>query len=382
MAKKQPKAKQPIRIRFKQLANGNQSIYLDCYYNGKRSTEFLKLYLVPGKDAQSKELNSVTMRAAQAILAERLKELTNGKAGIKTSGSKLLLSAYIKAIAQKREAQNKNADTYKCCCHLVMAYKDTMLKDIDKAWCMGFFDFMRCKYVSNHTNKPLAQSSASLYTGVVSSVLNKAVRAGLMDSNPFNMIDPEDKISRGHSQRGFLEVEEVQRLMDAPCINEMVKAAFMFQCFTGLRVSDVRNLTWGDVKTEGQQPHLEIIMKKTQRPLNISLSMDALMWMPAKPAGASDHDQVFKLPQLPGVLYHLKTWGEAAGISMKLTTHIARHTFATLSLTAGVDLYTTSKLLGHTKVSTTQIYADIIDAKRVAAVNAISNLFNHESSNN
>ena len=71
----------------------------------------------------------------------------------------------------------------------------------------------------------------------------------------------------------------------------------------------------------------------------------------------------------------MKAWAALAGIKKNVTFHVARHTFGTMELTAGADLYTTSKLLGHTNVKTTQIYAKIVDKKKTEAVNLVSNLF-------
>ena len=55
--------------------------------------------------------------------------------------------------------------------------------------------------------------------------------------------------------------------------------------------------------------------------------------------------------------------------------HVSRHTFATMLLTLGADLYTVCKLLGHTDVKTTQIYAKIVDSKKVEAVNLVDSVF-------
>ena len=91
--KKAVKAKEPIRLRFKELANGNKSLYLDIYRDGKRQYEFLKLYLIPETDETAKARNLNTLQAANAIKAQKVIELTNDEAGvIKTATrSKMLL---------------------------------------------------------------------------------------------------------------------------------------------------------------------------------------------------------------------------------------------------------------------------------------------------
>lgn len=80
--KKVIKAKEPVRIRFKELQNGNKSIYLDIYRNGKRTYEFLKLYLVPELDPASRAMNQHNMTLANKIKADRIIELTNNEKGV------------------------------------------------------------------------------------------------------------------------------------------------------------------------------------------------------------------------------------------------------------------------------------------------------------
>ena len=76
----------------------------------------------------------------------------------------------------------------------------------------------------------------------------------------------------------------------------------------------------------------------------------------------------------PAMNRALKAWAKRAGIDKDITLHTARHTYATTLLTKGADLYTVSKLLGHSEVATTQIYAKIVDSKKVEAVNLLNNL--------
>ena len=73
--------------------------------------------------------------------------------------------------------------------------------------------------------------------------------------------------------------------------------------------------------------------------------------------------------------HDIRKWMQNADIKKHISFHCSRHTFATMMLTLGVDIYTTSKLLGHSNVSTTQIYSKIVDEKKVEAVNKVDNLF-------
>ena len=80
--------KEPIRLRSKKLANGSESLYLDCYDNGRRSYEFLKLYLIPETNAAAKARNEATLNAANTIKLKRILEFTNNKAGLKNTSLK------------------------------------------------------------------------------------------------------------------------------------------------------------------------------------------------------------------------------------------------------------------------------------------------------
>ena len=82
--KQTAKVKEPIRLRMKELANGNKSLYLDIYRDGKRTYEYLKMYLIPETDNNARVRNQTTMAAANAIKSKRIIQLTNGEAGIET----------------------------------------------------------------------------------------------------------------------------------------------------------------------------------------------------------------------------------------------------------------------------------------------------------
>lgn len=102
------------------------------------------------------------------------------------------------------------------------------------------------------------------------------------------------------------------------------------------------------------------------------ISPEALKQLPQK---GNNVDLVFgKLPDNSYIDKLLKIWAKDAGITKNLTFHVSRHTFATLSITYGAELYTVSKLLGHADIKTTQIYADVINEKKRNAVNSIPSI--------
>ena len=116
-------------------------------------------------------------------------------------------------------------------------------------------------------------------------------------------------------------------------------------------------------------------MQKTKRPVIVPLGIQARKWLPEK-NGVSPEDKVFpNAPLTCNANRALKHMAERAGIDKTISFHCSRHTFATMTLTAGGDIYTTSKMLGHTNIHTTEIYADVVMDKKVDAVNLMAGIF-------
>lgn len=171
-----------------------------------------------------------------------------------------------------------------------------------------------------------------------------------------------------------MTVDEVRLLINTPMNNQQVKAAYLFSCFCGLRISDIAGLKWGNVFRDRGQYRLEVVIQKTKEPIYLPLSPEALRWMPERGEKGAE-ESVFTLPSSARINELLKPWAKSAGITKHITFHTARHTFATMMLTLGADLYTTSKLLGHADVRMTQVYAKIVNRKKDEAVNLVNGLF-------
>lgn len=382
--KKQVKAKEPVRLRFKQLNNGNKSIYLDIYKDGKREYEFLKMYLVPERDAVAKNQNESVMAAANAIKAQRVIELSNNAAGIKVdkARAKMLLRDWLEVYHKKTESSITpgTRGLRKCLKKHLGNYGDLVpLRDVDKAYCLGFVEYLKNTpgKTPKGTERPHSKATICTYWKFLSALLNAAVREDLIAVNPIYKIDPSERPQPEESNRAFLTIEEVKKLIETPAPRADIKRAFLFSCFCGLRISDVSALTWKNLESNNGKLYINTVMQKTKKPIYIPVSNTAAGFIPDRTPATPDSAKIFFKSRPIGRILKktLEDWTKAAGITKKVTYHVSRHTFATMSLTLGADLFTTSKLLGHTNVTTTQIYAKIINEKKDDAVALFDNVF-------
>ena len=187
-------------------------------------------------------------------------------------------------------------------------------------------------------------------------------------------MDRADKPKTIMTERSFLTLEELRLLQGHPYGPEKVRQAFFFSCFTGLRWSDIKSLTWENIKKDGDSWAIAKRTIKTGEWVFNPLNDEAKSFLPSE--ADSVNGLVFDLPTASAANADLKRWAKVAGIEKKVSFHTARHTFATLMLTLGADLYTTSKLLGHTNIATTQIYAKIVDEKKAKAVSLMNGILN------
>lgn len=389
--KKQVKAKEPIKVRFKPCRNGNQSIFLDIYWNGVRSKEYLKLHLIPERPGhpEDKTANEINLQAANAIKTERMRRLINREAGIKETRCKILLLDWMQARKGNAEriardagrASAGNAESIVSVIKHLAAYIDKdyngraiTLGDVDKDFCIGFAEYL--KTVKSRRGGKLSTNARSLYFSKLTAALNAAVKAGHITTNPVDRLDKTEKPRQIQTERDYLTETELQTLINTTCTHTDKDAgpAFLFSCFCGLRWSDIKALTWGDVRTDGDAVRIEKRMIKTQELLYLPLSPDAVFFMPDR-GDKKPTDPVFNLGTYDAANRAVKKWVKDAGIEKPITFHCARHTFATLLLTNQQDLYTVSKLLGHKSIKVTQIYAAVVDKKKQEAVNAISGIF-------
>lgn len=381
--------KEPVRIRLKNLKSGCKSIYLDFYMKGrKREYKFLNLYLHPELSKEDKEWNKRQLQLANAIKSRYIIQIQNREYGFHDNeqSSKSNFIEYCRHLIDeyRKNHQNSCAVLLEYAVKRMIRYKgeNITFEDIDKKFLVGFIDFLN-RDIRDFDRKPSAKCRMArpisegykvvIYARIMTA-LNKAVRENIITINPGKNIENKIKPKKVQNTRCYLTLEEIQKLINLPYrIKNDVKRAFLFCCFCGLRFSDVRQIRWKDIK-KGKDGfmQLETRIQKTKQDLYLPLSDNAIRWLPEK--GETNEDEMI-FSNLPKQASHadqiLKTLIRKAGINKHVTFHVARHTFATLTLSFGADIYTISKLLGHTKIETTQIYAKIVDENKRKAVNLI-----------
>lgn len=376
------KSKEPIRLRRRMLKSGGTSLYLDIYLNGKRSYEYLQLYLVPERTRADKEANRQTLQLAEAIRAKRVVELRNGEYGFKGGfASETRFFDYYTSLCGKRfgeESRGNWGNWYSCLHHLRIYEKraNITFADITPEWVQGFRDYLDSRAVAwahdtRHREReyPLSRNTKLSYFNKLRACLNQAFEDRIIAYNPIKGIEG---FRAEEGTRMYLTLDELKRLVATPCDYESVRRAFLFSCLTGLRRSDITRLKWGDVFQQGDFTRIIFRQKKTHEQEYLDITQQAAELMGER-GGADDFvfDDIFT-PDCTNKT--IQNWVLRAGIDKHITFHCGRHTFAVMMLDLGTDIYTVSKLLGHRELSTTQIYAKVLDKNKQAAVQRIPNI--------
>jgi integrase len=372
-----------VKLRVKKISGNRQSLYLDFYpaiphpeTREPTRREFLGLYVFDkSKNPLDKLHNKETLQLAEQIRQKRENHLNKPEIytgyekeqlKIKERGEQNFV-AYFKSLADKRKASNH--DNWVSAYKYFEAFTKGNLKfaDLNEKYCNDFKEYLLTTISNKSSKATLAQNSAVSYFNKLKASLKQAYKDGYLPSDLNGKIQP---IKQAETQRNFLTIEELNSLVKIECNNPLLKRAALFSALTGLRFSDIKNLVWGELEyIEGNGYFIQFKQQKTKgvEMMPISEQAYSLMGEPRELA-----DKIFE-----GLTYsayqnkHLAKWIGLAGIEKEITFHCFRHTFATLQLSKGTDIYTVSKMLGHRELKTTQIYANIIDKTKRDAANKI-----------
>ncbi|ENG7993134.1 site-specific integrase [Vibrio vulnificus] len=347
----------------------------------KREHEVLDLFIYdkPKTPAQRKH-NKEHLLLAETIKSKRLVEWQSQKHGFedRTKRSASFIDYFQRQIDIKEQTTSTSNHSIWLSArkHLLLycGKHDLSFDELDKDWLDGFKYYLTNE-AKTKSDTPLSRNTQSSYFNKVRAAINEAHREGIIRDNPLSQVT---SIKAKTTKRVYLTLDEVNALAQTECRYPVLKRAFLFSCVTGMRWCDIHRLTWSEVETFNN--HKRIIFDqaklsqgdaKSLQYLDIPKSAESLLGSPK-----ASHERVFKgLKYSSYINVELLRWALAAGISKHVTFHAGRHTFAVIQLSRGIDIYAVSKLLGHSELKTTEIYADIIEQRRMEAMLTFPDIF-------
>ena len=373
-----------VTLRRKPISKGRVSLYLDFYPaivspdTGEQTRRlFLGLYLYEKpKDIHERTHNKKFSEIAQQIKLSRENQLNKPevytefeKAQLKNKelGEKDFTDYFCKIVEGKKgKSQHNWQNAYN---HwLKFAGGSVRFADLTPEMCEGFRSYLLSARSLKSERATLGINSASLYFVKFRTVIKMAfTKDGFIQSN---LNDRVSTIKMTETHRKYLTLEELNKLAKTECGNPLLKRAALFSALTGLRASDILKLKWGEIEyTEERGYNIKFIQQKTRGAEVLPISEQAvnLLGTP-KDAGTRVFDGL-KYSQFSH--RHLYYWLANAGITKEITFHSFRHTYATLQLAAGTDIYTVSKMLGHKNLQSTQVYAKVVNKLKQEAANKI-----------
>ena len=242
---------------------------------------------------------------------------------------------------------------------------DIPLAKLDFSFVVGFENFLR-SYIPKSGQPKIGNNTAMKHIKRLRRMVTLAYRMEWIDRDPF--VNFKMKIDK--TERGFLTKAELQSVIDLSSSIErliIVRDLFVFSCYTGISYSDIIALK-NDNIVIGIDGSLWIMANrvKTGTPFKIPLLTQAARLIEKYKDHLRTSENNNLLPKLSNqkLNSYLKEIADLSSIKKNLTFHMARHTFATtVTLSNGVPIETVSKLLGHTKLATTQIYAKVVERK-------------------
>ncbi len=263
---------------------------------------------------------------------------------------------------------------------ILKAYNSTdmFLKELDYDFIIRFEKYLRA-YIPQDHHKKMGNNTVMKHIERFRKLINLSFKLGWMVSDPFaNFHAKFIKTERGFLS--LLELQEIEKKNFTIPRLQLVRDLFVFSCYTSLSYIDAINLSADNIRI-GIDGELWIYYnrEKTTKPIHIPLLPKALDIIEKYKDNSKAILQGRIFPKISNqkLNTYLKEIADVCGIEKNLTFHIARHTFATtVTLNNGMPIETVSKLLGHSKIATTQIYAKVIERKVSDDMNRLRKHFN------
>lgn len=344
-----------IKLRFKEIKDNRKSLYLDLYVQKKHQYKFLNCFIYSNpRTKEERTHNKEILAYAHSQLSQLQLELYNSNelffAPAQTKNS---IIEYLKELQDSKTTKQSQSNISSLQYHLITSKLFESIDDIHLNSIQKFSQYLQNTVSSN---------SAKTYFTLFLHFLRFLQGKKLLQNIDLKRVK---KISGEETQRTFLSESELQLLSKTDCPNEQVKRAFLFSCLCGLRLSDIKTLSSKNLDWENNC--IVLRNKKTSSIQYIPITESMKVFLDS----LRNSEILFSLPDTSNVERNLEKWAKKANLGKKLTFHVARHTFATLLLTKNIDIYTISKLLNHKDLKTTQIYASLVDEKKISALNTL-----------
>lgn len=234
-----------------------------------------------------------------------------------------------------------------------------------------------CQAFAQYLGKTRKPSSCRTYLQHLSTLMLEAEDKGLIASSPMRHVQRVDMPKRSTPDVVYLTKKELQRLTVANCLNDSTRQAFLFSCFTGLMLADIQSLQWHNIQLIDDQWTLVKTMNRSGAALQIPLVSSSLNILQeikkqqSEQSEISENGNVFHMLSPTSISRDLVRWAKAANLDKPLTFFVGRHTFGTLSISAGIDIYTLSKWMGHSTIESTKLYYDLIHNNQKSDIDSL-----------
>lgn len=360
-----------VTLRKRRKGDGMLSLYLDYWppvFNIQtkhtRRHEYLHTYIYENpKDEMQRSYNKEMLKVAEAIRCQRALDIARNT--VEIFDESLLRTDFLQYFAEYVK-KHKNY-----CYGGVMAFSNYMNKkctfgDLSKKVLLDYREHLINDCTWQHSPTKLNVNTAAKYYWKLRMCVHEAYKEHYI---PIDLSVDMEVIKTKMTKKSYLTMEEVRALRDAPCEYDVLKRASLFSIMTGLRISDIRSLKWENIEMAPDGgPCIRKRMVKPDREETIYISEEALSYCGPR----CSWGPVFYGLEQSMTVTPLKRWVKAAGIEKHITFHCFRHTYATLQLANGIDIYTLQRQMTHQSVMTTEVYTALVDEKKRASANAIS----------
>jgi len=349
------------------LGKKGESLYLDYNVNGRRKYEFLDLLLIKAKTPLDKQSNKEQLMTAEQVRAKRDIELSSNQHGLIPIHKRK--TNFIEWYDQRREKRvGSNKAIWKSVGVMLRKFNNDSdflpFSAVTVEWLEEWKEFVSENLVS--------PNSAHTYFSTVACAIREGIKDNIISYDPtvrVDNVDNEERLMCYHT------LDEIRLLSKSDCKNEQIKRAYLFICLTSLRSCDTFALTWRKIQVatlENGKKEYRILFtqKKVKDAEYLPISEEAYNFL-GKAQTTDPDERIFSLNYSRYLTLQLRNWVNDSGIAKNVGWHTGRHTNAILMLMNNVDIYTVSKRMGHSSISVTEKYLQIVDKKMSEAADAI-----------